>query len=50
MSINRIQSDQLIIELSQLFTKATCKPECYVMMAQTGGKTLFYVGGNKPLV
>jgi hypothetical protein len=36
---NRIRSDQLIIELSQLFTKATGKPERYVMMAQTGGKT-----------
>lgn len=49
VTIEQSQSEQLLKELSQLLAKETGKPERYVMVQVTGGKTMLFGGSNQPL-
>ena len=49
VTIDQIQSEQLLGDLSQLLAKETGKPERYVMVELSGGKAMVFGGSNQPL-
>jgi phenylpyruvate tautomerase len=49
VTIDQTQSDQLLSRLSQLLSKETGKPECYVMVELAGDKAMLFGGSNQPM-
>jgi phenylpyruvate tautomerase len=48
-TISKDESDQLLSQLSQAISKATGKPDRYIMIELNDGKAMLFAGSSEPL-